>query len=81
MLKNEECKLSSDADGRSIDYTERDGAEIHTVRQTVPNGGPGDREGPAADGRQFFWTAPADDWSEQSGGSVDQADRRHEPVD
>ena len=24
---------------------------------------------------------PADDWSEQSGGNVDQADRRHEPVD
>jgi len=26
-------------------------------------------------------TAPAEDWSEQSGGNVDQADRRHEPVD
>jgi len=25
-------------------------------------------------------TAPADDWSEQSGGNVDQADRRHEIV-
>ena len=25
--------------------------------------------------------APADDWSEQSGGNVDQADRLHEPVD
>jgi len=24
---------------------------------------------------------PADDWSEHSGGNVDQADRRHEPVD
>jgi len=26
-------------------------------------------------------TAPADDWSEQSEGNVDQVDRLHEPVD
>jgi len=26
-------------------------------------------------------TVPADDWSEQSGGNADQADRRHEPID
>jgi len=38
-------------------------------------------EGPAADGRQVSRTVPADDWPQQSGGNVDQADRRHEPVD
>jgi len=56
----------------------------HVVRQAVPDGGSGDREGPAADGRpyrQFYGRyqqtiGP----TEQSGGNVDQADRRHEPV-
>ena len=51
----------------------------HVVGQAVPDGGSGDREGPAADGR-VSRTVPADDWSEQSGGNADQADRRHEPV-
>ena len=42
-------EIFSDADGRS---TERESRE-HIVRHTVPNGGSGDWEGPAADGRQF----------------------------
>jgi len=39
--------------------------------------GPATGKARPVDGRQ----APADDWSEQSGGNVDQADRRHEPID
>ena len=39
------------ADGRLTD-----GADI-TVRQAVPDGGSGDREGPAAHGRQFHFTS------------------------
>jgi len=36
---------------------------------------------PTVDSFTVSRAAPADDWSEQSGGNVDQADRRHEPVD
>jgi len=39
-----------DADGR---LTETGQIAYHAVRQTVPNSGSGDWEGPAADGRQF----------------------------
>jgi len=61
-----------DADGR---LTETGQIAYHAVRQTVPNSGSGDWEGPAADGRQFHGR------HQQSGGNVDQADRRREPVD
>ena len=44
----------------------------HIVRQAVADGGSGDREGPAADGRQFHerHQQTIGDWSEQSGGNV-----------
>jgi len=70
-------EIFSDADGRS---TERESRE-HIVRHTVPNGGSGDWEGPAADGRQFHGRGTSSDLSEKSGANVDQADWRHEPVD
>ena len=40
-----------DTDGRLTETGQNN--RYHVVRQTVANGGSGDREGPAANGRQF----------------------------
>jgi len=49
--KETEKETISDADGRSTEMGAR--SRDYIVRQTVPDGGSGDWEGPVADGRQL----------------------------
>jgi len=46
------ASIVPDADGRLTETVDR----YHVVRQAVPDGGSGDWEGPAADGRKFNGT-------------------------
>jgi len=71
-------EIFSDADGRS---TERERAESTLFVRLFQMVGPatGKARPPTVD--SFTDAVPADDLSEKSGGNVDQADWRHEPVD
>jgi len=59
---------------------DRDGADITLSGRLFQMVGPatGKARPPTADSLP---DGTADDWSEKNGGNVDQADRRHEPVD
>ena len=72
MSGNEACNRNVFKRWRKVD---RDGADITLSGRLFQMVGP-------ATGKARPPTVPADDWSEQSRGNVDQADRRrHEPVD